>query len=456
MKKALLFLLFASLTPVVASAQELVTYVPAPMRLYSTQAYMKKMMAEQPNDAETILAQERWSYDYRYYGTPDTVTIPVVFHVFTNAEGQPLVNTEDIQTQIARLNIDFFTPEHPYTKQEGAGDTYLHLADQKEGFARHAANTMIQFCQPRVDPTGNETNGIIMVSGASAAFEIDNTIKAGETGGSTPWETKSYCNVWVADLGGQTAGFAQMPGISPATDGIVIDYRYFARAAGSVKPDGFVGEFGLGRTLVHLMGSYLNLHELWNEAQPCSDDYVEDTPIHNAPNHGRGDYKHVSTCEGNLVEMTTNLMDSGNDSTMYLFTWGQMMRMQAVLAEGGARHDLTLTELPCTKENGGFSDDGQEREQTETLTETMPFQLRVLPNPSNGQFTLEINCGTPLTEAFQTFLYDELGHLVWQQSINGAGQTVRHAFNGHPLPPGVYALKAVNGKQVSTVQVLVR
>ena len=247
-----------------------------------------------------------------------------------------------------------------------------------------------------------------------------------------------------------------MPGISSATDGIVIDYRYFARAAGSVKPDGFVGEFGLGRTVVHLMGSYLNLHELWNETEPCSDDYVEDTPIHNAPNHGRGDYKHVSTCEGNLVEMTTNLMDSGNDSTMYLFTWGQMMRMQAVLAEGGARHNLTLMELPCSEGSGDFAGDNQERKQEESTASALPFQVRVLPNPNNGQFTIEINCETPLTEAYQAFLYDELGHLVWQQSINGSGQTVRYAFAGQLLPPGVYALKTVNGKQVSTLQVLVK
>jgi hypothetical protein len=60
----------------------------------------------------------------------------------------------------------------------------------------------------------------------------------------------------------------------------------------------------LCRTLTHLMGNYLNLYDLWNESQPCADDYVDDTPIHNAPNGRFWQYRHVSTCDGSPVEMT--------------------------------------------------------------------------------------------------------------------------------------------------------
>jgi hypothetical protein len=36
---------------------------------------------------------------------------------------------------------------------------------------------------------------------------------------------------------------------------------------------------------VHLVANYLGIYELWNEVTPClADDFVDETPNHNAPN----------------------------------------------------------------------------------------------------------------------------------------------------------------------------
>lgn len=136
-----------------------------------------------------------------------------------------------------------------------------------------------------------------------------------------------------------------MPGGPEETDGIVIDYQFFGTIGTSREP------YNDGKTLTHLVGSYLGLYELWNEERPCWDDYVNDTPIHNAPNYGpTNEYKHVSTCPGNPVEMSMNFMDNSDDEYLYLFTAGQMMRIHAVLTKGGPRHKLTNSQTLCSKD----------------------------------------------------------------------------------------------------------
>jgi hypothetical protein len=248
------------------------------------------------------------------------------------------------------------------------------------------------------------------------------------------------------------AGYAQMPGGPEETDGIVVNSKFFAHAGAPV--DG-MGDYALGRTLAHLMGSYLNLHELWNEAAPCADDYVDDTPIHNAPNHGNGTYKHVSTCEGNPVEMTTNLMDSGNDSTMYLFTHGQAFRMQAALAEGGPRFTLTQTPTGCATDGGNLVE-GASRSQSPTAVGGAML-LRTLPNPNNGAFTIEVATTSVAASEISVQLYDGTGRLVWSRTHPCVPDgTVRFPFEGQRLGSGIYVLKAMAGSSVQVMQVVVR
>jgi hypothetical protein len=385
----------------------------------------------------------------------------LVFHVFNN-----VVSSADIQAQIERLNTDFFTPAHPYlsderyqnpdAKDEEYGLAYLHPADRQEGFAQKAAPTLIRFCLPLLDPDGQPTSGIVAVSSAVTAWTVGDSIKNPTLGGSKAWDTQLYCNVWIAPLTGYTAGFAQMPGGPAGTDGIVIDADYFRRADGSVPADLGTNDYALGRTLVHLMGSYLNLHELWNDYVLCQDDYVEDTPIHNAPNIGKGTYQHVSTCDGNPVEMTMNLMDSSNDTTMYMFTWGQATRMQATLSPAGPRAGLALTSTQCTT-GGGFQDIETERQEKPPHSPSSTFDVKVVPNPNNGVFTIQINAITTSDHPrLDLILVNALGEIVWQKSIQhqDANRLEVPIAVGY-LPKGIYTLQVAHAQGVKAVHVVV-
>ena len=428
----------------------------APARRFATQSYMRQIAQNDTAFKERTATIERGIFDFKYFGVMDTVVVPVVFHIVGCN-----ISEQDILAQLAQLNIDFFTPAHPYLSDERYlnpdakdgkyGLTYLHPADRFENYAQKAAPTMIRFCRPSKDPEGNPTNGIITVASSASDWGIDNKVKNSVSGGSSPWDTQRYCNIWIAPLADQAAGYAQRPGGGSETDGIVVSQQYFLRSNGSV-PTGGAGDFALGRTLVHLMGSYLNLHELWNETEPCGDDFVDDTPVHNAPNFGKGNYKHVSACGDNPIEMTMNLMDSGSDSSMYMFTWGQAMRMQATLAEGGPRNSLTYTATACETDGGGFA----EAEIRNDRHRETNFLLKVIPNPNAGAFVVEMESFNTVPSEVLVQLYNPSGSLIWEKTTSlQPGSLLRIPVMGPHWPSGVYSLQVITGSERQVKKVLV-
>lgn len=245
------------------------------------------------------------------------VTIPVVVHVVYNNTTENISDAQ-ILTQIDVLNKDF-------------AKMNADAANTPSIFT--ASNTDIQFCMASVDPTGAATNGITRTSTATTAFSTNDAMKNNATGGKSAWDASKYLNIWVCDISGGILGYAQFPGGSAATDGIVVDYQYFGTIGTSTAP------FNLGRTATHEVGHWLNLRHIWGDAN-CGSDLVNDTPTHNASNGGCPTYPHLSTCTGTPVEMTMNYMDYTDDACMYMFSPGQTARMQALFATGGARTSL--------------------------------------------------------------------------------------------------------------------
>lgn len=436
-----------------------------PFRRYATQAYMTQLAKNYPGLAEARGAIERHTFQFRRDGVLDTLFIPVVFHLLDNGNGGT-PTPEDVAAQLERLNTDFYTLGHPYSSDDyryGSSDAsaYLHPADRKEGFAQRAARPMIRFCRPQQNPnTGGGTNGIVQVSNGKYAWGQSDSLKRAETGGSTPWNPEQYCNVWVARLADGTAGYAQMPGGPSATDGIVVDERYFARSAEVFQDGGSApaNVYGIGRTLCHLMGSYLNLYELWNDSVPCADDLVDDTPVHNAPNYRHNRYRHVSLCqEGGRypVEMTMNLMDSTPDTAQYLFTHGQVARMQACLAPSGPRHALTLTPAACDLDlvQGNAADRAQP--DAAKKPRAGDLQLRVFPNPSTGDFSVEVAAdaqGRP--DILDIRIFSALGAEQWRSGpVSTQGRATVQIPAGK-WPAGLYTVRATVGGQQRAAQVL--
>ena len=140
-------------------------------------------------------------------------------------------------------------------------------------------------------------------------------------------------NMWVCNLAGGYLGYAQFPGGSSATDGVVIDDNAFGTTGSATVP------FDKGRTATHEVGHWMNLRHIWGDAT-CGNDQVEDTPLHNTYNFGCPAAGHTSACTGNPVEMTMNYMDYTDDACMYMFSGGQRTRMLAVFASGGPRNSF--------------------------------------------------------------------------------------------------------------------
>lgn len=443
----LFFLFFLSVLSVFSQSMQ--------VRKYATQKYMNVIRSTDTAFLQNSRSLESYTLNFRQYGSMDTAEVPVVFHVVYSGQTPP-VTVMDIEAQLARLNIDFFTPAHPYAADDAydfsANDAsllFLHPADRYEGYAMKAALPMIKFCFPETDPQGNPTSGILFVPTNTHNWGLGNALKNSASGGSSPWTPAHYCNVWITDLTGGIAGYAQMPGASLTTDGIVIDEKYFFRVNSPYSEN---SDFTLGRTLSHLMGSYLNLYELWNEDILCADDFVDDTPIHNAPNHGKSAYRHVTTCDGHAVEMTMNLMDSGPDSSMYMFTYGQVARMQATLSANGPRSALTQTATGCNQQP---LEDVADRSDDPTAVQAV-LQVRTVPNPNSGDFTLEIETEEAYDGEVLVQIFNSSGRLTLEKKITQIPASIsRLPVSGYGWPSGIYTVKVSTGKEIQIKKVAI-
>ena len=190
--------------------------------------------------------------------------------------------------------------------------------------------------------------------------------------------------------------------------------------------------FDQGKTLTHLVGNYLNLYDIWGDRQ-CGDDYVADTPRHNAPNTGCHTYKHISLCQGNDIEMTMNFMDNTDDACMYMFTMGQKMRMHAVLQEGGFRAELVHGESHC-KNSATPREEPLEEEITQKLS------LNIFPNPASETFHIEI--GTPETSNVFISINDALGKAMETYDLSMLEDRRLLYIDARDWPEGVYFIYA--------------
>jgi hypothetical protein len=266
-------------------------------------------------------------------GQRTVITIPTVFHVLYRTTSENISDAQ-IQSQLTVLNQDFTATN---------GD----IGSVPSFFAGVVANVEVQFCLATQDPSGAATTGITRKSTTKTSWGTNDAMKKSSQGGTDPWNASNYLNIWVCNIGGGILGYAQFPGGSAATDGVVLDYRYTGTIGTATAP------FNKGRTATHEVGHWLNLRHIWGDAT-CGSDLVSDTPTHNTSNGGCPAHPHYSTCSGAPVEMTMNYMDYTDDACMYMFSAGQKTRMRAVLEGSGARASLQSSP-GCMPPSGGGS-----------------------------------------------------------------------------------------------------
>jgi len=236
------------------------------------------------------------------------IVIPVVVNVLYRTAAENISDAQ-IQSQIDVLNQDFTATNADFNTTPAL-------------FAGVAANVDITF----------ELVSIIRKSTTKTSWGTRDTMKSSKRGGIDPTSPATTLNLWVCTIGGGILGYAQFPGGTAATDGVVCDSQY----VGVTPNTGSAYPYNLGRTASHEVGHWMNLRHIWGDAT-CGSDLVSDTPTHNTANYGVPAYPHLSTCPGTPVEMTMNYMDYTDDRGMYMFTNGQKTRMSALFVSGGAR-----------------------------------------------------------------------------------------------------------------------
>jgi hypothetical protein len=237
------------------------------------------------------------------------IEIPVVVNVLykTTAEN---ISLAQIQSQIDVLNKDF-------------NATNSEFNNVPSGFSGVKANVGITFVLDAVNRK----------STTKVSWKTDDSMKKANRGGIAPTSPTTKLNLWVCNMSGGILGYAQFPGGSSATDGVVIDNNAMGTTGSASAP------FDLGRTATHEVGHWMNLRHIWGDAT-CGSDLVNDTPSHNTANYGCPSYPHYSTCSGTPIEMTMNYMDYTDDACMYMFSNDQKSRMLSIFSSGGARNSF--------------------------------------------------------------------------------------------------------------------
>lgn len=141
--------------------------------------------------------------------TNTPIIVPVVFHIVYNDSTENLPDTV-ITQQLQSLNNNF-------------GRRNADTSNLRNEFVPYVGNPNIQFELATLDPNGNPTTGIVRKStsisyfGGTLPYGPNQTaqiqqwvldslfynfsrISQDSLGGSSPWDTERYLNIWVGDL----------------------------------------------------------------------------------------------------------------------------------------------------------------------------------------------------------------------------------------------------------------
>ena len=365
----------------------------------------------------------------------EILRIPVVFHVLYNNEEQN-ISDEVLKSQIDVLNKDF------RRLNSNASET-------RSIFQDIASDPEIEFFFAGEDPEGNPSKGItrtftekqsfinisidqFLEAFAECGFDIQDpavaacieeffsdfegidldAMKSSSTGGKDAWDTKSYLNIWVANMAIETAGmevpfilgFAYPPMEAPnwpdgtlpedliSKDGVVLHYQVVGKNNPNAGP--LIGINDEGRTAVHEIGHYLGLRHIWGDGDCTMDDGIIDTPTMASNSQATVDVNNCTemhnkdTCVDDMFpDMIENYMDYSIERCQNMFTVEQILLMRSMLE--GPRSGLLANTISST----------------ENISNQEPFPF---PNPSSGQINI-----LSWKAGMISKVYDQSGSLIY-------------------------------------------
>lgn len=384
-------------------------------RNFGTQNYQNSLFEKFPELNKEQEVIERYIAQYKGDFTDEIITIPVVFHIVYSSKKQ-MLSEQDIQDQIDILNR-YYDPNQqnkPSIKNKF-----------RKKFSSNWADMNIQFCLADPDPEGLFIDPIEYISTENKDWDMDkDDIKFKKRGGAMAWNPNIYLNIWIGELANDISAYAQMPGGPTNTDGIVIDYNFFGTGNHTYK------NYREGKTLIHAIGSYLGLFELWDEYVKCGDDKVDDTPIHDGPNHYFKDdnANHISfckpcpTCKGSITEMNINFMDNTQDKGLMMFTHGQKKRVRAILSDKGPRAGLNNGKTICEEEIVNLPESTIDQSIVKFQNESDKHnnilqvpQITIYPNPTQEELNLLVQ--TPQRGKANIRVFNVNGKVMYSEHV---------------------------------------
>ena len=351
-------------------------------RTCGTMENLKMEIAADPARGERLRQIDRdmdkWIKTHQSYLNSGkiVITIPVVVHVVYNIASQNISDAQ-VNSQIDVLNQD-------YRNLNADGSNAPAM------FQSRRADCEVEFCLATVDPGGNPTTGITRTQTSNTSFSnTANDVKFTAQGGIDAWDRDKYLNLWACPLGGGLLGYAQFPGGTANTDGVVILCTAFGNIGTAANP------YDKGRTATHEIGHWLNLIHIWgDDAGACSgDDQVADTPNSGDCYYGCPSFPQVSCGDTN---MTMNYMDYVDDACMYMFTTGQKARIVAAL--NGPRASI-LTSNGCQSSGAPPVADFMANVTTIPVGGSVNFTDLSTNNPTSWSWSF--TGGTPATSTTQ-------------------------------------------------------
>ena len=385
-------------------------------RKYNTQQVMEQVKKDYLPYADNLQKMETFVASTKPDMSDNIFQIPIIFHITESTDTKNFPNKAQVKEQLDALNKAFAL----YTKK------YKEYPNEKATkFSDDGINMGISFCLP--EKIG-KIAGINVIKTNVKSWAVNQDVKDPNKGGFAPIDPAHYINIWVAELNDYNAGFALLPGADKGIDGIVIDPDYFGGKNGASKKP-----YDEGITLVHLMSNYLGLYELWNETNYCTDDFVDDTPIHNAPNDDvtiDKNTRHISLCTGSPIEMYMNYMDNTDDKLQEMFTLGQKQRLRTMFAAKGPRYSLVDGAVSCGTVNV-FT--------TSRQLKISDNSLALYPNPTANEVIVDMT-STESGNANISFI-NSLGATVQEERYDMVKGIQKINMDCSSLPEGLYFIK---------------
>jgi hypothetical protein len=357
-------------------------------------------------------------------GKPVSITIPVVVHVLYNSQEQN-ISDEQVRSQIVVMNEDFTAANSDYNNYDA-------------GYRSVKGDFNIQFCLVQV--IHKQTN--------HKAFPLNDAMKFTKKGGSDAVDPLHYFNIWVCDIGDKYLGYAYIPGtISLERFGIVCHYKAFGKGT----QYNLYTEYNLGRTITHEMGHCFGLEHIWGDAV-CGNDFVDDTPLHNAANFGCPGEGHLSTCTGTPLEMWMNYMDYTADRCMYLFTDGQATRADFFIGTDPQLNSIINSSCSITpgRSNKDFITSTNSNNSISRISNPA-FSL--YPTITSALITLDLNKAVE-KKSFVN-IYDQHGRLMMKLEVLVSNGNTKE-IDVSRLANGIYFLQLNNGTDKTTRKFIVQ